>query len=98
MRAFGLAKVIGFYAALFGVAVGAMLWRDGLGAALPGDPLGWAVGVGAGTGSALFVVLVSRLLVRHFSWAARLHTELESIFGELSRRQAMILAASSGLA
>jgi membrane protease YdiL (CAAX protease family) len=96
MRAFGVRKVVSFYAALFGVALLGMFWRDGLPLWLPATPTAWVVALVAGVGSALVVVGLSRLSVQSFGWAARLSAEFRGIFGELDRRQTLALALASG--
>ena len=99
MRAIGLAKILGFYAALFVVALLA-LWRMGrLSSLAPAvdDWQGMGLAVGAGIGVGLVLVVLSRAFARYFGWAARLEGELRAVVGPLRRGEALGVALLSGL-
>jgi uncharacterized protein len=97
MRAFDVAKVVGFYGALLVVALVALALRGSLGTLVPADGLAWVVALGLGAFAGLAVVGASRLLVNNMAWAENLADEFRSIFGELDRRRALLMAVASGL-
>jgi hypothetical protein len=92
--------VLLLYTALSLVAVAIAAGRGALDLYRPvGDSsVGWllvspAIGVGIG----LAVVLLSRLSVRHYKWARRLHTDFRDLLGQLSGGEIMILAVASAV-
>ena len=50
-----------------------------------------------GIGAGLVVVLLSRLAVRYYRWARRLHIDFRHLLGQLSSREIFILAVASAV-
>ncbi len=98
MRAFDVSKVVSFYLAMAALAVAAIVGRGSAASLLPGKNLAaWALALGLGCGAGIGMVVVSRLAVAQFAWAAQLAREFRSIFGELRQRDALALAIMSAV-
>lgn len=50
-----------------------------------------------GLGVAAVVIVLSRLMVRHFAWGRRLHRDFRNLLGPLSNREILILALASSV-
>lgn len=50
-----------------------------------------------GIAGGLFVVLISRVLVRYFAWARHLHGGFRALLGQLSGREILVLAIASSV-
>jgi membrane protease YdiL (CAAX protease family) len=98
MPALGLRRIASFYIALVAMGLaGLALLPGGVGAMLPRSGEGWIAALALGSGVGLAMVGASRLLVRSFSWAARLAGELRLVLGELGWAEALGLALLSGV-
>jgi uncharacterized protein len=96
MRAFGLAKVAAFYGAMFAVA--AAVLRGSLpGVCLPPSPLAFLQAIALGLAVGLALVATTRLAAARSAWGARLAEELRVAIGELSLREAWMVALLSGI-
>jgi hypothetical protein len=93
--------VLGFYAAMGGIA---LIWRLGADGVLPwaeapGEavlPIPWRIAAGLGAGAAL--VAVSRFWTARSAAGRALAAELARVLGPLSARRAAAFALASGLA
>lgn len=99
MRAFGMSRVLGFYAVMTVIAL-VIQWSRGDVAtqwALTGSLVSWATSLGAGLGLGLALVVASRFAVAQFAWGRTLADELRSILGELGRGDALAIACLSAI-
>lgn len=105
MRAFGLPTLCIFYGLMAGIAAIGLTGPEEVG--VVGTLLGpvehwnantWLWGAFVGGGLGLAMVALSRLLSRNFDWASRLVDEFRALLGDLSPRDALLIAALSSVA
>jgi len=98
MRAIGLTKVCGFYLVMVGIALIAMWRHQHLNTLVPGlDLMEWARAVGSGLTAGLVMVAASRLSTARWKWASQLADEFRGLLGQLNAREALLVAAVSGI-
>ncbi|MEK7705308.1 MAG: type II CAAX endopeptidase family protein [Myxococcota bacterium] len=98
MRASALPRLAGFYVAMLAIALVAMAATGSLASFTPAaDPRAWLVAVSMGVGVGGATVLLSRVLSHVFRWARLLEEELRAVLGDLSPRQAFVVAALSSV-
>lgn len=98
VRSLGWSKVLAFYGLMGTVGFVGIGWEGAWERLGPGTRVwDWLEHLLVGLGVGLALVVITRWADRRFQWASRLTEEFRGILGDVTRREALVLACLSGV-